>query len=104
MTMRMIASPFSRRSCGRVPLTVIVAAAVIGCPGSLRVGRPGSTEAGGGVGEPLSPMDVMKGSAITARPSAPAMTKSVMNVEKAVAIVPPILRDFSLDLLDAEAT
>jgi hypothetical protein len=32
------------------------------------------------------------------------MTKSVMNVEKAVAIVPPILRDFSLDLLDAEAT
>jgi hypothetical protein len=104
MMMRMIAALFSRRSCGRVPLTVIVAAAVIGSLGSLRVGRPGSTEAGGGVGEPLPAIEVIKGSAIAASPIAPAITKSVTNVERAVAMVPPTPRDADLDRCDAEST
>jgi hypothetical protein len=97
MMMRMIASLFSRRSCGSVPLTVMVEAAVIGSLGSLSVGRPGSTEAGGGVGELLPPIEVMKGSAIAARPIAPAITKRVTNVEIAVAIVPPRPRDVDWD-------
>ena len=80
-----------------MPLTVMVAAAVIGSLGSLRVGRPGSTEAGGGVGELLPPIEVMKGSAIAARPIAPAATKRVTNVERAVAIVPPRPRDVDWD-------
>jgi hypothetical protein len=104
MMMRMMASLFSRRSCGRVPLTVIVAAAVIGSLGSLSVGRPGSTEAGGGVGDPFPPIEVMNGSATAARPIAPAITNRVMNVEKAVAIVPPTLRDVAFDRLDADST
>jgi hypothetical protein len=83
---------------------VIVAAAVIGSLGSARVGRPGSSEVGGGVGEPLAPMEVMNGSATAARPIAPAITKRVMNVERAVAIVPPTLRDVALDRCDAEST
>jgi hypothetical protein len=100
----MIASLFSRRSCGRVPLTVIVAAAVIASLGSLRVGRPGSSEAGGGVVEPPPPIEVINGSAIAARPIAPAMTKRVINVERAVATVPPTLREESFDRCDAEST
>jgi hypothetical protein len=104
MMMRMMASLFSSRSCGRVPLMVIVAAAVIGSLGSVRVGRPGSSEVGGGVGEPLAPMEVMNGSATAARPIAPAITKRVMNVERAVAMVPPTLRDVALDRWDAEST
>jgi hypothetical protein len=83
---------------------VIVAAAVIGSLGSVRVGRPGSSEVGDGVGEPLAPMEVMNGSATAARPIAPAITKRVINVERAVAIVPPTLRDVALDRCDAEST
>jgi hypothetical protein len=104
MMMRMIASLFSSRSCGRVPLMVIVAAAVIGSLGSLSVGRPGSTEAGGGVGDLVSPMEVMKGSAIAASPIAPAIMKRVMNVERAVAMVPPTLRDVVRDRWETDST
>jgi len=78
-------------------MTVVVAAAVIGSLGALSVGRPGSSEAGGGVGEALVPFEVSKGSATTARPIAPAMTKSVMSVERVVAIVPPTLREEDWD-------
>jgi hypothetical protein len=46
----------------------------------------------------------MKGSAIAARPIAPAMTNRVMNVERAVAMVPPTLRDAAFDRWDAEST
>jgi hypothetical protein len=49
-------------------------------------------------------MEVMKGSAIAASPIAPAMTKRVINVERAVATVPPTLRDVAFDRLDAEPT
>jgi hypothetical protein len=83
---------------------VIVAAAVIGSLGSVRVGRPGSIEVGGGVGEPLPLIEVMNGSAMAARPIAPAITKRAMNVERAVAMVPPTLRDVVLDRWDAELT
>jgi hypothetical protein len=97
MMMRMIASLLSRRSCGKLPLMVMVAAAVIGSLGSFNVGRPGSSDAGGGVGDPFPPIEVMKGSAIAARPIAPATTKRVTNVERAVAIVPPTLRGADCD-------
>jgi hypothetical protein len=80
-----------------VPLTVIVAAAVIGSLGSVNVGRPGSIEAGGGVGEEVPPIEVMIGSITIARPIAPAITKRVINVERAVAIVPPTLREDEWD-------
>jgi hypothetical protein len=46
----------------------------------------------------------MNGSAMAARPIAPAITNRVMNVEKAVAIVPPTLRDVAFDRLDADST
>jgi hypothetical protein len=49
-------------------------------------------------------MEVMKGSAIAASPIAPAIMKRVMNVERAVAMVPPTLRDVALDRWDAEST
>jgi hypothetical protein len=42
-------------------------------------------------------MEVMKGSAIAASPIAPAMTKRVINVERAVATVPPTPRDADFD-------
>ena len=51
MMMRMTASLFSSRSCGRLPLIVTVEAAVIASLGSFRVGRPGSSDGGGGVGD-----------------------------------------------------
>jgi hypothetical protein len=76
----------------------------MGSLGSLRVGRPDSTVEGGGVGEPLLPIEVMKGRAIAARPIAPAITNRVMNVEMAVVTVPPTLRDGALDRCDAEST
>jgi hypothetical protein len=82
----------------------MVAAAVIGSLGSVSVGRPGSRDAIGGVGEPLPPIEVMNGSAIAARPIAPAMTKRVMKVESAVATVPPTLREELLERCDAEST
>jgi hypothetical protein len=46
----------------------------------------------------------MNGSATAARPIAPAITNRVMNVEKAVAIVPPTLRDVAFDRRDADST
>jgi hypothetical protein len=49
-------------------------------------------------------MEVMNGSATAARPIAAAITKRVMNVERAVAMVPPTLRDVALDRWDAEST
>jgi hypothetical protein len=104
MMMRMSPSLFSRRSCGSVPLIVIVDALVIGSLGSVRVGRPGSIVVGGGVGDPLLPIEVMNGSAMAARPIAPAITNRVMNAERAVVIVPPTLRDVVFGRWDAEAT
>jgi hypothetical protein len=49
-------------------------------------------------------IEVMNGSAMAARPIAPAITKRAMNVERAVAMVPPTLRDVVLDRWDAELT
>ena len=97
MMMRMIASLLSSKSWGRFPKIVMVAAAVIGSLGSVRVGRPASSDAGGVVGDPPPPIEVMNGSAMAASPIAPAMTKRVMNVERAVAIVPPMFREGALD-------
>ena len=102
--MRIIASLLSSRSCGSVPLTVVVAAAVIGSLGAVKVGRPGSSEAGGGVGELLAPIEVMKGSATTARPMAPTMTTSVMSVERVAVIVPPVERDEGRDRGEVDST
>lgn len=104
MIIRMIAPLLLRRSWGKVPLIVVVADAVIGLVGSVSVGRPGSTEAGGGVGDALPLNEVMNGSVIAARPMAPAMTKRVMKVERAVVTVPPMLRDSDLVRWDAEST
>jgi len=70
---------------------------VIGSLGSVNVGRPGSSEAGGGVGEEVPPIEVMIGSITTARPIAPAITKRVINVERAVAIIPTTLREDEWD-------
>ena len=104
MMMRMIASLFSRRSCGRVPLIVIVDALVIASLGSVRVGRPGSSVVGGGVGDPLPPIEVINGRAMTASAIAATITKSVIAVESAVATVPPTLRDVAFDRWDTEPT
>ena len=104
MRIRMIASLLSSRSCGRLPLMLMVAAAVIGSLGSVSVGRPGSSDAGGGVGDPPPPMEVMNGSAIAARPIAPTITMRVMNVERAVAMVPPMLRDSERVRWETEST
>jgi IMP dehydrogenase/GMP reductase len=101
---RMIAPLLLRRSWGKVPLIVAVADAVIGLVGFVSVGRPGSMEAGGGVGDALPPNEVMNGSVIAARPIAPAMTKRVTKVERAVASVPPMPRDLDRGRWDAEST
>jgi hypothetical protein len=49
-------------------------------------------------------MEVMNGSATAARPIAPAITKRVMNVERAVAMVPPTLRDVVRDRWETDST